>query len=77
MTVSQAGRLNYDKHLFLLQPENVDLSGPQAWQMFRIKRNTADTLGLLLFEEPLFFNSFIALKFCSLPGALAAPNWVI
>ena len=64
----RAGRLGYDKHLFLLQPQSVDLTGLtpfyksvlQAWQVFTVHRRAVMTPGMWLFEEPLFGSSYIA-----------------
>uniref|UniRef100_H3C2D2 BTB domain-containing protein n=1 Tax=Tetraodon nigroviridis TaxID=99883 RepID=H3C2D2_TETNG len=67
LLLRRAGRLGYDKQLFLLQPENVCQSGLapfyssvlQAWMTFRFTRTTEETAGMWVFEEPLFFNSFL------------------
>lgn len=63
----RAGRLGYDKHLFLLQLADVDLTGLtsfyssvlQVWQIFKVTREETTTPGFWLFEEPLFFNNFL------------------
>ena len=59
--------MGYDKHLFLLQPQSVDLTGLtpfyrsvlQAWWVLTPKRNTVSTPGTWIFEEPLLGNNFI------------------
>uniref|UniRef100_A0A8C2X602 Reverse transcriptase domain-containing protein n=1 Tax=Cyclopterus lumpus TaxID=8103 RepID=A0A8C2X602_CYCLU len=64
----KAGRLGYDKHLFLLQPQSVDLTGLtpfyqsvlQAWQVFTVHRRAVTTPGMWLFEEPLFGSSYVS-----------------
>uniref|UniRef100_A0A671WHQ0 Reverse transcriptase domain-containing protein n=1 Tax=Sparus aurata TaxID=8175 RepID=A0A671WHQ0_SPAAU len=66
----RAGRLGYDKQLFLLKLEDVDISGLtpfytsvlQAWQVFKIERNKKETRGMWLFEEPLFFSDLLKSK---------------
>lgn len=67
LLLRKAGRLGYDKHLFLIQPQAVDLTGLtsfyrsvlQAWQISTFKRKTGTTPGMWLFEEPLFGNTTI------------------
>lgn len=57
LLLRRAGRLGYDKQLFLLQPEDVILAGLtpfyssvlQAWHIFRFDRNTDETPGMWLF----------------------------
>lgn len=59
--------MGYDKHLFLLQLGDVDLTGLtpfyssvlEAWQIFQVTRNVNETPGLWVFEEPLFFSNFL------------------
>lgn len=61
----RAGRLGYDKHLFLLRPGTMDLTGLtpfyesvlQAWQVFSFHRKDVVTVGMWILEEPLFSNS--------------------
>ena len=68
LLLSRAGRLGYDTHLFLLRPQSMDLTGltpfyqsvVQAWQVFTSHRKDVMTLGMWLFEEPLFGNHFIS-----------------
>ncbi|XP_075968244.1 adhesion G-protein coupled receptor G6 [Anarhichas minor] len=63
----RARRLGYDKHLFLLQAQSVDLTGLtpfyqsvlQAWRVFTVHRRAVTTPGMWLFEEPLFGSSYI------------------
>uniref|UniRef100_A0A8D3BRM1 Reverse transcriptase domain-containing protein n=1 Tax=Scophthalmus maximus TaxID=52904 RepID=A0A8D3BRM1_SCOMX len=67
LLLRRAGRLGYDKHLFLLQLGDVDLTGLtpfyssvlEAWQIFQVTRNVNETPGLWVFEEPLFFSNFL------------------
>ena len=67
LLLRRAGRLGYDKHLFLLRPQSKDLTGltpfyqsvVQAWQVFTYHREAVMTPGMWLFEEPLFGNNFI------------------
>ena len=67
LLLKRAGRLGYDKQLFLLKSEDVDLTGLtpfyssvlQAWQIFKATRTKNETPGMWLFEEPLFFNTLI------------------
>eukprot|EP00064_Thunnus_orientalis_P008015 superscaffoldBa00000926_g8037 len=62
-----AGHLRYSKQLFLLRQEEADLTGLpsfytsvlDAWKIPKATRDLAAMGGLWLFEEPLFFNSFI------------------
>ena len=65
LLLRKAGRLGYDKQLFLVQPQSVDtetglpsfyLSVLQAWQTVTAKRRTGTTPGMWIFEEPLFGN---------------------
>ncbi|KAI3357946.1 hypothetical protein L3Q82_016322 [Scortum barcoo] len=63
----RAGCLAYDKHLFLLQPQSLNLTGLtpfyqsvlQTWQVLTFHRKDEKTPGMWLFEEPLFGNNFI------------------
>ena len=68
LLLRKAGRLGYDKQLFLVQPQSVDtetgltsfyLSVLQAWQTLTAKRKTGTTPGMWVFEEPLFGNDII------------------
>ena len=67
LLLRRAGRLGYDKHLFLLRPQSTDITGltpfyqsvVQAWQVFTYHREAVMTPGMWLFEEPLFGNNFI------------------
>ncbi|TKS66148.1 putative 149 kDa protein ORF 2 [Collichthys lucidus] len=67
LLLRKAGRLGYDKQLFLLRLGDVDFTGLtsfyssvlQAWQIFLVARVENETPGMWLFEEPLFFNNFI------------------
>lgn len=67
LLLRRAGRLEYDKHLFLIQSEEINLNGLapfyhsvlQAWQVFQVTCVPTDKPGLWLFEEPLFLSSFI------------------
>ncbi|KAK0148421.1 Transposon TX1 uncharacterized protein [Merluccius polli] len=68
LLLRKAGRLGYDKQLFLVQPLCVDietglaffyLSVLQAWQTVTAKRRTGTTPGMWVFEEPLFGNTII------------------
>ena len=55
----RAGRLGYDKHLFLLWPLTPFYqSVVQAWQVFTFHRKAVMTPGMWLFES-LFGNNFI------------------
>ena len=63
-----AGRLDYNKHLLLLQSADIELSGLapfytsahlHAWQILNVNHDIAETPGLWLFEKPLLSNSFI------------------
>uniref|UniRef100_H3BW47 Reverse transcriptase domain-containing protein n=1 Tax=Tetraodon nigroviridis TaxID=99883 RepID=H3BW47_TETNG len=90
LLLRRAGRLGYDKQLFLLQPENVCQGGLapfyssvlQAWRTFRFTRTTEETAGMWVFEEPLFFNSFLRSHLrarlraagCTKLGHLMAPS---
>ncbi|KAJ3595663.1 hypothetical protein NHX12_004966, partial [Muraenolepis orangiensis] len=57
----------YHKQLFLLTPEELDLSGLtpfytsvlQAWHIFKFTRATSEMPGMWVFEEPLFFNGLL------------------
>lgn len=62
----RAGRLGYDKQLFLMSDtRNLDGLTPfyhsvlDAWRTLAFKRQPDDRPGMWLFEEPLFFNSFL------------------
>ena len=67
LLLRRAGCLGYDKHLFLLRAQSMDLTGltpfyqsvVQAWQVFNFHRKAVMTPGMWLFEEPLFGNNFI------------------
>ena len=64
----KAGRLGYDKHLFLIQPNLLDLGGltffyrsvMDAWSGFIFQRTEVVAPGMWLFEEPLFGNPLIS-----------------
>ena len=70
LLLRRAGRLGYDKQLFLLRTEDVDLNGLtsfynsvlQAWQVLQYSRDVKETPGMWLFEEPLFFNNFLGTR---------------
>lgn len=59
--------MGYDKHLFLLEPQLVDITGLtvfyesvlQAWQVLTHKRSGETTPGMWLFEEPLLGGKLI------------------
>lgn len=61
------GRLNLDRHLFLMNLKEMDLIGLpsfyasvlNAWQIFIVKRETSETQSLWDLEEPLIFNSHL------------------
>ena len=66
LLLRKAGRLGYNKQLFLVQPQSVDtetrltsfyLSVLQACQTLTAKRKTGTTPGMWIFEEPLFGNN--------------------
>jgi len=62
----RVGWLDYDRQLFVLQPTDLDLAGLtpfcssvlQAWQVFEIACVASESLGMWLFEEPLFFSNY-------------------
>ncbi|KAJ3609348.1 hypothetical protein NHX12_023871 [Muraenolepis orangiensis] len=64
LLLRSVGRFGYHKQLFLLNPEELDLSGLtpfytsvlQAWHTFKFTRATSEMPGMWVFEEPLFFN---------------------
>lgn len=59
--------MGLDKHLFLLDIQNVDLTGLtsfyhsvfKAWRTFNISRDITDEGGLWSREEPLMHNSIV------------------
>lgn len=63
LLLRRAGNLGYDKQLFPLQSEDLDLNGLSSfyssvlhsWQMYKIVHAVIVTPGMWLFEEPLFF----------------------
>lgn len=63
----RAGGMGLDKHLFLLDIQNVDLTGLtsfyhsvfKAWRTFNISRDITDEGGLWSREEPLMHNSMV------------------
>ena len=73
LLLRRGGQLGYDKHLFLLKPEEIDLTGltpfyhsvMKAWQVLRANRVPDATPGMWLFEEPLFHNDFIVSRVLS------------
>lgn len=81
LLLRKAGRLGYDKQLFLLHQENMDLCGLslfycsvlEAWQIFCFKHVSEEKPGMWLFEEPLFFNGLIPTKTLQFP--LQHLNW--
>uniref|UniRef100_A0A3B3DKH2 Reverse transcriptase domain-containing protein n=1 Tax=Oryzias melastigma TaxID=30732 RepID=A0A3B3DKH2_ORYME len=64
----RAGRLGYDKQLFLLNKGTPDLMGLSpyygsvlnAWQAFKMKRENMLTPGPWTLQEPLFYNGAIS-----------------
>uniref|UniRef100_A0A4W6F6F5 Reverse transcriptase domain-containing protein n=1 Tax=Lates calcarifer TaxID=8187 RepID=A0A4W6F6F5_LATCA len=81
LLLRRAGRLDYDKQLFLVESADLDLSGLtsfyssvlQAWQGFKFQRAGNQTPGMWVFEEPLFCNGFLktlALQSASLRTSL-------
>lgn len=70
----RAGQLGYDKHLLLLQPHSIDLTGAtpfyqsvlQPWQVQSFRREAVMTPRTWLFEEPLFRGGFIRSQVLSL-----------
>ncbi|TWW53858.1 Transposon TX1 uncharacterized 149 kDa protein ORF 2 [Takifugu flavidus] len=73
LLLRKAGRLGYDKHLFLLQPQSMDLTGLtpfyqsvlKAWQVLSFKHKAVTIPGMWIFEEPLFGNSIITSRVLS------------
>ncbi|KAJ3599091.1 hypothetical protein NHX12_033054 [Muraenolepis orangiensis] len=67
LLLRSVGRFSYHKQLFLLNPEELDLSGLtpfytsvlQAWHTFKFTRATSEMPGMWVFEEPLFFNGLL------------------
>ncbi|KAJ3581933.1 hypothetical protein NHX12_016070 [Muraenolepis orangiensis] len=67
LLLRSVGRFGYHKQLFLLNPEELDLSGLtpfytsvlQAWHTFKFTRATSEMPGMWVFEEPLFFNGLL------------------
>lgn len=67
LLLRRAGRLGYNKHLFLLQHEHMDLTGLtpfyqlllQAWWTLMDKCEAVLSPGMWVFEKPLLENSFI------------------
>lgn len=67
LLLRRAGRLGYDKQLFLLKQEDVDVVGLtpfygsmlQAWRVFKAARTLNESPDMWLFEEPLLFNNFL------------------
>ena len=81
LLLRRVGRLGYGRQLFLTRLQEVDLNGLspfyssvlQAWQVLEATRDPEETPGRWLFEEPLFYNSFIeapTLSSASLRSAL-------
>ncbi|KAJ3586493.1 hypothetical protein NHX12_012891, partial [Muraenolepis orangiensis] len=66
LLLRSVGRFGH-KQLFLLNPEELDLSGLtpfytsvlQAWHTFKFTRATSEMPGMWVFEEPLFFNGLL------------------
>ena len=67
LLLRRVGRLGYGRQLFLVRLNELDLNGLapfyrsvlEAWQVLEATRDREETPGMWLFEEPLFFNSFI------------------
>lgn len=67
LLLRRAGRLGYDKQLFLVQSTDLILSGltsfyssvMQAWQIFHFQRTKDQAPGMWVFEEPLFCNGLL------------------
>ena len=67
LIMKKAGRLGYSKQLFLLKLGEADLTGLsafyasvlEAWNIFKVTRDSDATAGMWLFEEPLFFNGLL------------------
>jgi len=65
--LNRVGWLNLDRHLFLMNLKEMDLSGLppfyasvlNAWQIFTVKREFSETQIFWGLEEPLIFNSHI------------------
>ncbi len=65
----RAGSMGFDRHLFLMDIEKLDLTGftyfyrsmLRAWTFFRFSREPNGVKGLWLKEEPLLFNSALDL----------------
>ncbi|KAJ3609187.1 hypothetical protein NHX12_023711, partial [Muraenolepis orangiensis] len=63
LLLRSVGGFGYHKQLFLLTPEELDLSGLtpfytsvlQAWHIFKFSCATSEMPGMWVFEEPLFF----------------------
>ncbi|KAF7654964.1 hypothetical protein LDENG_00062640 [Lucifuga dentata] len=81
LLLQRAGRLGFSKHLFLVQLHEADISGLtpfytselQARQVLRASRDRDAAAGMWLFEELLFYNSFLdshTLSSASLQSAL-------
>ncbi len=72
----RVGSMGFDRHLFLMDIEKLDLTGLisfyrsmlRSWTFFRFSREPNGVKGLWLKEEPLLFNSALDLGiFNSLP----------
>ena len=80
LILRKAGRLGYDKHLFLLNLREADITGLtpfyasvlEAWQVFQASRTPGGLPGMWIFEEPLFFNDFLRTETLSSPSLRAA-----
>lgn len=67
LLLRRTGQLGYDRQLFLLEQETVDFTDVtpfyssvlQAWWIFKTVGDTNVPPGMRLFEEPLFYNTFI------------------
>ncbi|TWW81732.1 Transposon TX1 uncharacterized 82 kDa protein ORF 1 [Takifugu flavidus] len=73
LLLRKAGRLGYDKQLFLLQSQSVDLTGLtpfyqsvlKVWQVLSFKHKAVTIPGMWIFEEPLFGNNIITSRVLS------------
>lgn len=65
--LKKAGGLGFDRQLFLMRTSECDLSGltpfhgtvVEAWRTLNYSHSSDHKSGWWVFEEPLFFNSFL------------------